>query len=338
MLRPGDERLQPGISGPSDFVPLPDQPCRRKFRPVHERVAVGAGPEKELHEFFRFTPDEPRAHPLEGCVRLANLSIPIDHGRRQRFVTGQEGIDRNAERREVVVLESSVREWGAQARGLKQRILLSVREIELGSQTKDYVGARAATPGLQERHMAGRCSRPQCEVELAQPALPTPIAQEPPKPARVQTGRTRHDLLPFKGMVIVAVSTNNVNMNPRFGLLVGALITAGAALVLAFAPVGWLASLLDVSSDAVTTFLLRRYGASATAALFAVVAAVERGATARRAALLGLATWFAVQGSVAVWGIVSGTVGGLAWLAMIADPLIAAWFFVLSVRDAAAQP
>jgi hypothetical protein len=127
-------------------------------------------------------------------------------------------------------------------------------------------------------------------------------------------------------------------MNPRFGLLAGALITASAALVLAFAPVSWLASLLDVSSDAVTTFLVRRYGASATAALFVVVAAAERGAIARRATLLGLATWFAVQGAVAVWGIVSGAVGGLAWLAMIADPLIAAWFFVLSARCAAAQP
>jgi hypothetical protein len=29
-------------------------------------------------------------------------------------------------------------------------------------------------------------------------------------------------------------------------------------------------------------------------------------------------------------GIATGTVGGLAWLAIVVDPLVAAWFFDLS--------
>jgi hypothetical protein len=32
------------------------------------------------------------------------------------------------------------------------------------------------------------------------------------------------------------------------------------------------------------------------------------------------------------WGLAGGTVGGFAWAAAIADPLIAAWFLILSRR------
>ena len=45
-----------------------------------------------------------------------------------------------------------------------------------------------------------------------------------------------------------------------------------------------------------------------------------------------LSAWFGVQGLVAVWGIAFGRVGGLAWVAVVADPLIAGWFIALSAK------
>ncbi|HEX6336914.1 MAG TPA: hypothetical protein VFZ85_08170 [Jiangellaceae bacterium] len=119
-------------------------------------------------------------------------------------------------------------------------------------------------------------------------------------------------------------------MNPRHGLLAGAAIAGTVALVLAIAPTSWLADMLDVAGDDATAFLVRRYAASATAALFVAITGIAQGARPHRAGLLAVAVWFTVQGLVAVVGIVSGTVGGFAWLAAFADPLIAAWFFVLS--------
>lgn len=80
------------------------------------------------------------------------------------------------------------------------------------------------------------------------------------------------------------------------------------------------------------SFLVRRYAASAPATLAVVAAAVGSGTAPRRAVLLGLAVWFGAQGAVAVWGITTGRVGGLAWLALFADPLIAWWFAALSRR------
>ena len=81
-----------------------------------------------------------------------------------------------------------------------------------------------------------------------------------------------------------------------------------------------------------TSFLVRRYAASATAALFVVTTAIARRTNPQRAALLGFATWFGVQGVVAIWGVGTGTVGGLAWVAVFADPLIAAWFVMWASR------
>lgn len=119
-------------------------------------------------------------------------------------------------------------------------------------------------------------------------------------------------------------------MNPRYGLIAGAAVAGVVALILAIAPAGWLAGLLDMTDAEATTFLVRRYAASATVALFVATTGIALGATPQRAGLLAVATWFAVQGVVAVWGIVSGTAGGLAWLAVFSDPLIAAWFLALS--------
>lgn len=115
-------------------------------------------------------------------------------------------------------------------------------------------------------------------------------------------------------------------------------MSAQPSLALAIAP-NWLAGLLDVSSDDATAFLVRRYGVSATAALIVVAIAISRQAAPQPAALLAFATWFGVQAVVAILGIVAGTVGGLAWLAAAADPLIAAWFFAVAGRvDINASP
>jgi hypothetical protein len=122
-------------------------------------------------------------------------------------------------------------------------------------------------------------------------------------------------------------------MNPRYGVVAGAAIAALAAAVLAVAPAAWLADMLGAEGNDATTFLIRRYGASATAALAVVAIATARRADPRRAVLLGLTIWFGVQALTAWWGLITGAVGGFAWLAMAADPLIAAWFLFLSRRS-----
>jgi hypothetical protein len=121
-------------------------------------------------------------------------------------------------------------------------------------------------------------------------------------------------------------------MTPRFGLITGVALAAFVALVLAFAPADWLAGLLGGSGVDATSFLVRRYGASATAALFVSTAAIAAHVAPSRAALLALSVWFGAQGLVALWGLAFGHVGGLAWAAVVADPLIAGWFIALSVK------
>jgi hypothetical protein len=138
--------------------------------------------------------------------------------------------------------------------------------------------------------------------------------------------------LPSEGSDIVRSAEHSSRMTPRFGLIMGAALTALVALVLAFVPADWLAGLLGVSGVDATSFLVRRYGASATAALCVSTAAIAVQAAPSRAALLALSAWFGVQGLVAVWGLAFGHVGGLAWAAVVADPLIAGWFIALSAK------
>ena len=121
-------------------------------------------------------------------------------------------------------------------------------------------------------------------------------------------------------------------MHPRHGLITGASIAGVVAVVLAFAPTDWLAELLAVDGPDATTFLVRRYAASATAAVFVATASIARRAEPRRASLYALATWFGVQGAVAVAGVLSSTVGGLVWVAIVADPALALWFLTLTKR------
>jgi hypothetical protein len=80
----------------------------------------------------------------------------------------------------------------------------------------------------------------------------------------------------------------------------------------------------------VTTFLVRRYAASATPALAVAAIAATAGMDVRRAVLLGLGTWFGAQSVTVWWGVATHTVGRFAWIAAITDPLISAWFLALS--------
>lgn len=125
-------------------------------------------------------------------------------------------------------------------------------------------------------------------------------------------------------------------MQPRTALTAGATLAAAIALIFALVPADWLAGLLSLAPDDAATFLMRRYAASATAAVAVTSLGIARGQAPERSALFGLATWFAVQALTAVVGLVTGTVGGLAWLAVVADPVLAAGFAILARR--AGQP
>jgi hypothetical protein len=107
-------------------------------------------------------------------------------------------------------------------------------------------------------------------------------------------------------------------------------MAALAAVVLATVPVSWFEALLDTAGGEATTFLVRRCAASVTAALAVVAVGILRRTDPPRAVLLGLSTWFGVQAVTAWWGIISGWVGGFAWAAVAADPLLAAGFLILS--------
>jgi hypothetical protein len=127
-------------------------------------------------------------------------------------------------------------------------------------------------------------------------------------------------------------------VNPRSALAVGAVLAGGTAAVLALLPTSWLSSMLEVSQDDAAAFLVRRYAVSATAALCVVSAGLARGADPARTGLLALAVWFAGQGIVAAWGLAAGAVEGLAWVAVVVDPLIATSFYTLSAKATRRSP
>jgi len=121
-------------------------------------------------------------------------------------------------------------------------------------------------------------------------------------------------------------------MQPRTSLTIGATLAGAVALVFAFVPADLLADRLALAPDDAATFLVRRYAASATAAVAVTSLGIARGQEPERSALFGLATWFAVQALAAVVGLATGTVGGVAWLAVVADPVLAAGFAILGRR------
>src|ERR1044072_6581333 len=108
-------------------------------------------------------------------------------------------------------------------------------------------------------------------------------------------------------------------MNPRHGLIVGGVLATTVALVLAVVPATWLAEMLAVAGDDAASILVRRYADSATAALAVVTIALLRDTQPRKAFLLCYGTWFAAQAVTAIWGVISSSVGGLAWAAVVAD-------------------
>jgi hypothetical protein len=121
-------------------------------------------------------------------------------------------------------------------------------------------------------------------------------------------------------------------MQPRTALTIGATLAGAVALVVALVPADRLAGLLALAPDDAATFLLQRYAASATAAVAVTSLGIARGQAPERSALFGLATWFAVQALAVVVGLATGTVGGVAWLAVVADPVLATGFAVLARR------
>jgi hypothetical protein len=121
-------------------------------------------------------------------------------------------------------------------------------------------------------------------------------------------------------------------MQPRTALTIGATLAGAVALVFALVPADWFAGLLALAPEDAATFLARRYAASATAAVAVTSLGIARGREPERSALFGLATWFAVQALAAVVGLATDTVGGVAWLAVVADPMLATGFAILARR------
>jgi hypothetical protein len=144
--------------------------------------------------------------------------------------------------------------------------------------------------------------------------------------------------MPQQGSDTIPFLAHHHKMNRRFPFAIGTAMAGGIALVLGAAPVHWLAGLLELTEGETAAFLLRRYAASASLALAIAAYAAASGVESGRALFLGFGAWFAGQGLVAVAGLVSGTAGGLIWLAVVADPLVALWFFVLARKRQPAVP
>jgi hypothetical protein len=138
--------------------------------------------------------------------------------------------------------------------------------------------------------------------------------------------------IPSPGIDTVPRAVDSDDVNPRSALALGAVLAGATAAALALLPTSWLSSMLEVGEDDAASFLVRRYAVSATAALCVVGAGLARGADPARTGLLAFAVWFAGQGIVAASGLATGAVGGLAWLAVAVDPVIAAWFYAQRSR------
>jgi hypothetical protein len=138
-------------------------------------------------------------------------------------------------------------------------------------------------------------------------------------------------MIPEEGIDSIPPEHHPAVVNSRRLLLAAAVLTGGVAAALAVLPTSTLGSLLDVDGEAATAFLVRRYAVSATAALCVAIVGLTRTSTPDRAALLAVATWFAGQAIVALLGLATGDVGGLAWAAAFADPLLATMFLTASL-------
>jgi hypothetical protein len=124
----------------------------------------------------------------------------------------------------------------------------------------------------------------------------------------------------------------------RAALMLGTVAAVGGAGFLAAVPAEWMADRLALADDAdAAGFLLRRFGASATAGLAVTAGSALRGVDAAPAALAGLAAWFGGQAVTAVGGLATGTVGGVAWFSAVLDPTMAGLLGLAAHRARAAQ-
>lgn len=123
-------------------------------------------------------------------------------------------------------------------------------------------------------------------------------------------------------------------------LIFGSLAMASASLLFGFFPARWTATLLQVPPDYAVDLLLKRYAASASAAILALTLCALWHIPFKRSLLLGFSIWFIAQAFAAGWGLIAYEAGGFAWLAVLADPLLSLWFFTMFIwsgRDAMPQ-
>lgn len=115
----------------------------------------------------------------------------------------------------------------------------------------------------------------------------------------------------------------------------GAILVIGAVAMLvapsAIAPYFGLER-MDEAGD----FMTRRYGAAGTLGL-GVALWLARDRPAASAVLGGVASWFFVQGGVAIAGLVTGIVSGAAWLALAVDLPLGIGALLLAARLASGR-
>jgi hypothetical protein len=131
------------------------------------------------------------------------------------------------------------------------------------------------------------------------------------------------DVVPF---------VNDPRCMERLGLIAVAVLTGFVSLALLVLPSALVGYLMALSPEIAADFLVRRYAVSATAGLCVAALMARTRAPAAKAVYGGVSAWFAVQGAVALWAVISGVAGGAIWLALVADPVLAMAFFVLSRR------
>ncbi|WP_350333964.1 hypothetical protein [Coralliovum pocilloporae] len=118
----------------------------------------------------------------------------------------------------------------------------------------------------------------------------------------------------------------------KYSLLFGGFGIGAAVLLFGFFPAQWTASLLGIAPEDAADVTLKRYGASASAALLVLTICAFRNIAFQRALLLGFATWFCGQALAAAWAALTLDTGPYLWLALVADPALTLWFFRLFWR------
>jgi len=106
------------------------------------------------------------------------------------------------------------------------------------------------------------------------------------------------------------------------------LVVVGIAMLIAPSAI---ATLFGLDVGAGGEFMTRRYGAAGMVGL-GVALWLATGRTAPSAVLGGVAAWFFVQGGVAIVATLSGTISGVAWVTVLADPILGVASLLLARR------